>query len=162
MNVCIYVYSHTRTFLSFHSLQNSFNFGSAFSPKSSKLPPHHTQTSRGQDVGSAPKPAADVWTPAGVAKMLIKDGNRISSKDLKEGLEESSMMRSRPRPPPCRNVALSNPLSCCATPPPPFPRQALSSGGGGVGVQDRQLREAIFLKKIQRHIKEEQAVYIKW
>lgn len=96
--------------------------------------------------------------------MLIKDGNRISSKDLKEGLEESSMMRSRPRPPRI-NVALSNPLSCCATPPlTPFPRQALSGGGGGggVGVQDRQLREAIFLKKIQRHIKEEQAVYIKW
>ncbi|XP_075871878.1 cilia- and flagella-associated protein 221 isoform X2 [Nelusetta ayraudi] len=80
-----------------------------------------SKTSRGQDVGSAPKPVADVWTPAGVAKMLIKDGNRISSKDLKEALS-----------------------------------------GSGVGVQDRQLREAIFLKKIQRHIKEEQAVYIKW
>lgn len=45
----------------------------------------YSQTLRDQDVNYAPKPPADVCTPAGVAKLLIKDAKKLSSKDLKEG-----------------------------------------------------------------------------
>lgn len=130
----------------------------------------YIQTSRGQDFGSTLKPPTDIWTAAGVAKMLIKDSNKISSKDLKKGWQERVLMLSSPlRHLPTLNLAQMSLFptrshSRCATSPPPSPHPALSCGGGdgAVGVQDRQLREAIFLKKIQRHIKEEQAVYIKW
>lgn len=58
----------------------------------------YAQTSRGQDVGRTSKPQTDVWTPAGVAKMLMKDSNKISSKDLKEGWQHRVLMRSSPFP----------------------------------------------------------------
>lgn len=37
-----------------------------------------------RDLASV-KPPGDVCTPAGVAKMLIKDTDKLSSKDLREG-----------------------------------------------------------------------------
>lgn len=55
----------------------------------------HSQTLRDQDVNYAPKPPADVCTPAGVAKLLIKDGKKLSSKDLREGKDDLRSLRSR-------------------------------------------------------------------
>lgn len=54
----------------------------------------HSQTLRDQDVNYAPKPPADVCTPAGVAKLLIKDTKKLSSKDLKEGKDNLISLRS--------------------------------------------------------------------
>ncbi|XP_047432471.1 cilia- and flagella-associated protein 221 [Mugil cephalus] len=66
--------------------------------------------------------AADVCTPAGVAKMLIKGANKLSSKDVKEA------------------------VSC----------------GSAVGLQSRQMKEALFTKKVQQSVKEEQVNHLKW
>ncbi|XP_062301465.1 cilia- and flagella-associated protein 221 [Scomber scombrus] len=68
------------------------------------------------------KPQMDVCTPAGVAKMLIKDTNKLSSKDLREVI----------------------------------------SSGGMVGLQNRQMKEALFIKKVQQNVKEEQANQHRW
>ncbi|XP_073318608.1 cilia- and flagella-associated protein 221 [Pagrus major] len=68
------------------------------------------------------KPPVDVCTPAGVAKMLIKDTSKLSSKDLREA------------------------ISC----------------GSMVGLQDRQVKEALFMKKVQQNVKEEQANHTRW
>ncbi|XP_026219419.1 cilia- and flagella-associated protein 221 [Anabas testudineus] len=68
------------------------------------------------------KPLVDVCTPAGVAKMLIKDTNKISSKALREAM-------------------------FCAT---------------MVDVQNKQMKEAHFIKKVQQNIKEEQANHMRW
>ncbi|KAM8722681.1 cilia- and flagella-associated protein 221 [Acanthopagrus schlegelii] len=68
------------------------------------------------------KALVDVCTPAGVAKMLIKDTNKFSSKDLREA------------------------ISC----------------GSMVGLQSRQMKEALFMKKVQQNMKEEQANHTRW
>ncbi|KAM9334117.1 cilia- and flagella-associated protein 221 [Symphorus nematophorus] len=68
------------------------------------------------------KPPVDVCTPAGVAKMLIKDTNKLTSKDLKEA------------------------LSC----------------GSMVGLQNRKMKEALFMKKVEQNVKEEQANHNRW
>ncbi|KAM7375161.1 hypothetical protein PAMA_014307 [Pampus argenteus] len=68
------------------------------------------------------KPPVDVCSPAGVAKMLIKDTNKLSSKDLREVISCDSM----------------------------------------VGLQNRQLKEALFIKKVQQNVKEEQANHLRW
>lgn len=74
------------------------------------------------DVRLAPKPPVDVCTPAGVAKMLIKDTSKLNSKELKEA------------------------ISC----------------GSMVGQQNRQMKEALFLKEVQQNVKAEQANHLKW
>ncbi|XP_042369202.1 cilia- and flagella-associated protein 221 isoform X2 [Plectropomus leopardus] len=68
------------------------------------------------------KPLIDVFTPAGVAKMLIKDTDKLSSKDLKKAL-------------------------CC---------------GSTAGQQNRQMKEALFMKKVQQNMTEEQANHVTW
>ncbi|XP_070814018.1 cilia- and flagella-associated protein 221 [Chaetodon trifascialis] len=68
------------------------------------------------------KPPLDVCTPAGVAKMLIKDTEKLSSKDLREAISSGSM----------------------------------------VGLQSRQMKEALFIKKVQQNVKEEQANHMRW
>ncbi|XP_041822424.1 cilia- and flagella-associated protein 221 [Chelmon rostratus] len=68
------------------------------------------------------KPPVDVCTPAGVAKMLIKDTQKLSSKDLREAI-------------------------CC---------------GSVAGLQNRQIKEALFIKKVQQNVKEEQANHMRW
>ncbi|XP_075951224.1 cilia- and flagella-associated protein 221 [Anarhichas minor] len=68
------------------------------------------------------KPPVDVCTPAGVAKMLIKDTDKLSSKDLREA------------------------ISC----------------GSMVGLQNRQMKEALFMKKVQQNVKDEQANQLRW
>ncbi|XP_040888487.1 cilia- and flagella-associated protein 221 [Toxotes jaculatrix] len=68
------------------------------------------------------KPLVDVSTPAGVAKMLIKDTNKLSSKALREA------------------------ISC----------------GSMVSLQTKQMKEALFIKKVQQNVKEEQANHIRW
>ncbi|XP_034054666.1 cilia- and flagella-associated protein 221 isoform X1 [Gymnodraco acuticeps] len=73
-------------------------------------------------VQAALKPPVDVCTPAGVAKMLIIDTDKLSSKDLKEA------------------------ISC----------------GSMAGLQNRQMKEALFRKKVQQHVKEEQANHVRW
>ncbi|XP_042261354.1 cilia- and flagella-associated protein 221 [Thunnus maccoyii] len=73
-------------------------------------------------IKPAQKPPVDVCTPAGVAKMLIKDSNKLSSKDLRE----------------------------------------VMSGGSMVGLQNRQMKEALFIKKVQQNVKEEQANHLRW
>lgn len=55
----------------------------------------HSQTLRDQDVNYAPKPPVDVCTPAGVAKLLIKNTKKLSSKDLKEGKDDLIGLRSQ-------------------------------------------------------------------
>ncbi|XP_056286795.1 cilia- and flagella-associated protein 221 isoform X2 [Pseudoliparis swirei] len=60
-------------------------------------------------VKAAPKPPVDVCSPAGVAKMLIRDPDKLSSKDLREA------------------------ISC----------------GGTVVLQNRQMKEALFMKEVQ-------------
>ncbi|XP_072225663.1 cilia- and flagella-associated protein 221 [Leuresthes tenuis] len=67
-------------------------------------------------------PSLDACTPAGVAKMLIKDVNKLNSKDLKQA------------------------LSC----------------GSMAGLQSRQMKEALFMKKVQKAVKEEQLSHLKW
>ncbi|TKS66233.1 Cilia- and flagella-associated protein 221 [Collichthys lucidus] len=73
-------------------------------------------------VQSGLKPPVDVCTPAGVAKLLIKDANKLCSKDLREA------------------------LSC----------------GSMVGLRNRQMKEALFMKKVQQNVKEEQGNHVKW
>ncbi|KAM3857076.1 cilia- and flagella-associated protein 221 [Diretmus argenteus] len=68
------------------------------------------------------KPPVDVSTPAGVAKMLIKDTDKLSSKDLREA------------------------ISC----------------GSTVGLQNRQMKEALFMKRVQQDAKEERANHLRW
>ncbi|XP_035854667.1 cilia- and flagella-associated protein 221 isoform X2 [Sander lucioperca] len=74
-----------------------------------------------RDLASV-KPPGDVCTPAGVAKMLIKDTDKLSSKDLREA------------------------ISC----------------GSMVGPPNRQMKEALFVKKVQQNVKEEQANHLRW
>ncbi|XP_026015848.1 cilia- and flagella-associated protein 221 isoform X1 [Astatotilapia calliptera] len=64
----------------------------------------------------------DVCTPAGVAKMLIKDSNKLSSKDLKQAMSSGSM----------------------------------------IARQNKQIKEALFMKKVQQDMKEEQTNHLKW
>ncbi|XP_034407877.1 cilia- and flagella-associated protein 221 [Cyclopterus lumpus] len=73
-------------------------------------------------VKARPKPPVDVCTPAGVAKMLIKDTDKLSSKDLREA------------------------ISC----------------GSTVVLQNRQMKEALFMKKVQQNLKDEQANQLRW
>ncbi|XP_044044430.1 cilia- and flagella-associated protein 221 isoform X2 [Siniperca chuatsi] len=68
------------------------------------------------------KPLADVCTPAGVVKMLIKDTNKLCSKDLREAISCGSML----------------------------------------GLQNRQMKEALFMRKVQQNVKEEQANHLRW
>ncbi|XP_023251162.1 cilia- and flagella-associated protein 221 [Seriola lalandi dorsalis] len=68
------------------------------------------------------KPPVDVSTPAGVAKMLIKDTSKLSSKALKEA------------------------MSC----------------GSVFGLQNKQMKEALFIKQVQQNVKEEQANHVRW
>lgn len=102
------------------SPQNSENY--VFMPSLLSPAACYTQTSRAQDVGSTLKPPSDIWTAAGVAKMLIKDSNKISSKDLKQGWQERLLMCSSHLPLQCPNsdphinIALLNPFSPCTTP----------------------------------------------
>ncbi|XP_056157076.1 cilia- and flagella-associated protein 221 [Lampris incognitus] len=53
-----------------------------------------SKAARDRDTGAKPrpKPPLDVSTPAGVAKMLIKGPDKVSSKDLREALSCSSMV----------------------------------------------------------------------
>ncbi|XP_070711423.1 cilia- and flagella-associated protein 221 [Pempheris klunzingeri] len=81
-----------------------------------------SKTLRDPSAKPGPKPPADVCTPAGVAKMLIKDTNKLNSKDLKEA------------------------ISC----------------GSMAGLQNRQMKEALFVKKVQQNMKEEQANHFRW
>uniref|UniRef100_UPI003AAC5FD2 cilia- and flagella-associated protein 221 n=1 Tax=Centroberyx gerrardi TaxID=166262 RepID=UPI003AAC5FD2 len=83
-----------------------------------------SKTVRDQAAGAKPglRPAVDVSTPAGVAKMLIKDIDKLSSKDLREAISCSSM----------------------------------------VDLQNRQMKEAFFMKKVQRDVKEERANHLRW
>ncbi|XP_070787047.1 cilia- and flagella-associated protein 221 [Enoplosus armatus] len=68
------------------------------------------------------KPLVDMCTPAGVAKMLIKDTNKLCSRDLREAISCGSMS----------------------------------------GLQNRQMKEALFIKKVQQNVKEEQANHLRW
>ncbi|XP_037552658.1 cilia- and flagella-associated protein 221 [Nematolebias whitei] len=74
------------------------------------------------DVGHRPTPPADIFTHAGVAKMLIKDVNKPSSKHLKQALPSVST----------------------------------------TGPQSRQMKEALFVKKLQQFEKEEEASRLRW
>ncbi|KAG7502887.1 hypothetical protein JOB18_028203 [Solea senegalensis] len=60
------------------------------------------------------KPPVDVCTPSGVAKMLMKDTNKLSAKALREA------------------------LSC----------------GSASGLHNKQMKEALFLKKLHQNVKE--------
>ncbi|KAL6115391.1 cfap221 [Pungitius sinensis] len=73
-------------------------------------------------VKLGPKPYVDVCTPAGVAKMLIKGTDKLSSKDL---------------------------------------REAISCGSTDV-LQNRQMKEARFMKKVQQNVKDEQTNQLRW
>ncbi|KAM4560585.1 cilia- and flagella-associated protein 221 [Odontesthes bonariensis] len=88
------------------------------SKKADELKTHRDQG----DVKHGLTASLDVCTPAGVAKMLIKDINKLNSKDLKQALS-------------CGSVA---------------------------GLQSRQIKEALFMKKVQKDVKEEQANHLKW
>ncbi|XP_029302570.1 cilia- and flagella-associated protein 221 [Cottoperca gobio] len=68
------------------------------------------------------KPPIDVCTPAGVAKMLIRDSDKLGYKDLKEA------------------------ISC----------------GSLAGLQNRQMKEALFINKVQQNVKEEQDNHLSW
>ncbi|KAK2856878.1 hypothetical protein Q5P01_005613 [Channa striata] len=68
------------------------------------------------------KPLVDLCTPGGIAKMLIKDTNKISSKALKEAMSSASTL----------------------------------------GLKNKQMKEALFIKKVQQYVKEEQANHIRW
>ncbi|XP_029025636.2 cilia- and flagella-associated protein 221 [Betta splendens] len=68
------------------------------------------------------KALVNVCTPAGVAKMLIRDTSKITSKDLREAMS-------------CANVS---------------------------GVQTKQMKEALFKKKVQQNVKEVQANHSIW
>ncbi|XP_071320314.1 cilia- and flagella-associated protein 221 isoform X2 [Trachinotus anak] len=68
------------------------------------------------------KKPVDVSTPAGVAKMLIKDTSKLSSKALREA------------------------MSC----------------GSVFGQQNKQMKEALFMRKVQQNVKEEQANHVRW
>ncbi|KAK5891143.1 hypothetical protein CgunFtcFv8_018427 [Champsocephalus gunnari] len=82
-----------------------------------------SKTPRGQaSVQAALKPPVDVCTPAGVARMLITDSDKLSSKDLKEAISSGSM----------------------------------------AALQNRQVKEALFRKKVQQHVTEEQANLVRW
>ncbi|KAM6893485.1 LOW QUALITY PROTEIN: cilia- and flagella-associated protein 221-like [Xenentodon cancila] len=74
------------------------------------------------DAPLGPAHSVDVCTPAGVAKMLIKDINKLTSKDLK---------------------------------------QAVCSGSVA-GLQSRQMKEALFIKKVNQAEREEQAKRLSW
>ncbi|KAM4710736.1 cilia- and flagella-associated protein 221 isoform 1-T2 [Anableps anableps] len=74
------------------------------------------------DVKQGQLPSMDVCTPGGVAKMLIKDISKLSSKDLKQALSCGSMK----------------------------------------GKKSRQMKEALFMKKVQQAAEEEQAHYLRW
>ncbi|XP_068446413.1 cilia- and flagella-associated protein 221 isoform X2 [Clinocottus analis] len=73
-------------------------------------------------VKAGPKPLVDICSPAGVAKMLIKDTDKLNARDLREAI-------------------------CC---------------GGTVVVQNRQMKEALFMKKVQQHVKNVQANQFRW
>ncbi|KAM8903558.1 cilia- and flagella-associated protein 221 isoform 2-T3 [Spinachia spinachia] len=73
-------------------------------------------------VELGPKPYVDACTPAGVAKMLIKGTDKLSSKDLREA------------------------ISC----------------GSTVVLQNRQLKEALFMNKVQQNVKDEQTNQLRW
>nr|XP_040032529.1 cilia- and flagella-associated protein 221 isoform X1 [Gasterosteus aculeatus aculeatus]XP_040032538.1 cilia- and flagella-associated protein 221 isoform X1 [Gasterosteus aculeatus aculeatus] len=73
-------------------------------------------------VKLGPKLSVDVCTPAGVAKMLIKGTDKLSSKDLREA------------------------ISC----------------GSTVVLQNRQMKEACFMKKVQQNVKDEQTNQLRW
>ncbi|CAB1416371.1 unnamed protein product [Pleuronectes platessa] len=95
-----------------------------------QLPPRSKTKSRSTKEGDNPlrdlsalKPAVvDASTPAGVAKMLIKNTNKLSSKALKEA------------------------MSC----------------GSLDTLQSRQMKEALFVKRLQQNMKEEQANHFRW
>ncbi|CAL8290250.1 unnamed protein product [Lota lota] len=67
-------------------------------------------------------PPADVSTPAGVAKMLMKDGSKLGSRDLREAMS-------------CDSIA---------------------------GLKSRQVKEALFMKKVQGDVAEERANRLSW
>ncbi|XP_029927489.1 cilia- and flagella-associated protein 221 isoform X2 [Myripristis murdjan] len=71
---------------------------------------------------SGPKPPVDVSSHAGVSKMLIRDTDKLSYKDLREAMSSGSM----------------------------------------VGLQNRQVKEVLFVKKVQQDIKEERANHLRW
>ncbi|XP_019897594.3 cilia- and flagella-associated protein 221 isoform X2 [Esox lucius] len=68
------------------------------------------------------KPAFDVLSPAGVAKMLILQTNKLSSTDLREAMTSQS----------------------------------------DLGLQTRQMKEALFEAQVQQDIKEERANRLRW
>lgn len=74
------------------------------------------------DVQHGSPPLMDFCTPAGVAKVLIKDISKISSKALKQALSSGSMK----------------------------------------GKKNRQMKEALFMKKIQQAAEEEQTNRLRW
>lgn len=111
----------------------------------------------------------DVCTPAGVAKMLIKDSNKLSSKDLKQGR--------------CNPVFLLLTLICVSTLLPYQINHLCSvflnyihaclfsvgatftsamSSGSMIARQNKQIKEALFMKKVQQDTKEEQTNHLKW
>ncbi|XP_056444719.1 cilia- and flagella-associated protein 221 [Gadus chalcogrammus] len=69
-----------------------------------------------------PPSPTNVCTPAGVAKMLIKDGDRVQSRDLREVMS-------------CDSI---------------------------VGLRSRQLKEALFMKKVRGDVTEERANRLRW
>ncbi|KAK0141730.1 Cilia- and flagella-associated protein 221 [Merluccius polli] len=56
-----------------------------------------TKTGGSKAATKPPSPAADVCTPAGVAKMLIKDGDKLSSKDLRGAISCDSLVGLKSR-----------------------------------------------------------------
>ncbi|XP_059904858.1 cilia- and flagella-associated protein 221 isoform X2 [Gadus macrocephalus] len=74
-----------------------------------------------------PPSPTNVCTPAGVAKMLIKDGDRVQSRDLREGRGGRVMS--------CDSI---------------------------VGLRSRQLKEALFMKKVRGDVTEERANRLRW
>ncbi|XP_034031522.1 cilia- and flagella-associated protein 221 [Thalassophryne amazonica] len=97
-------------------LRNKANYRSTKEADKSKTLRAHVE------VKPALQLLEDVCSPGGVAKMLIKDGNKFSSQDLRDA------------------------MSC----------------GSMAGLQNRQLKEAHFLKKIQQNMREERDRRHKW
>lgn len=121
------------------------------------------------DVNHQQTPSADFCTPAGVAKMLVKDVNKPTSKGLKRGRCIPTLL-SHPNQSNLFVVAFSSiyllPWNCKQSPPAlifPAPHvPPASSSISTTGTQSRQIKAALFIQKLQQSEREEQANHLKW